>query len=200
MFTRSTRKFNRFVCMDGQLIPYSKSVVFPGVTMDSELKWKEHIDNKIKKKRLLMKMSSITSAYWGPRPKLMKWAFTGIVRPTFTYGAMVWAHVKEGEDVITSFCRLNHIAINTIVKVPRSTPTQALEIILDIMPLHLHVFKEGLATFLCIMPVRSLLWTGVYPNLAFSVSHLRFWEYNAQAWVCSVIRKNRRMLPGGTWA
>ena len=81
MFTRATREFNRQVRMDGQFIPYSDSVVYLGVTLDKELKWGTHIRGKIKKaKGLLMKLASITHSYWGPQPKLMKWAYTGIVR------------------------------------------------------------------------------------------------------------------------
>ena len=73
MFTRATREFRRQVRMDGQLLPYSKSVVYLGVTLDSELKWGPHINNKVKKaKGLLMKIANITSSYWGPRPKLMR--------------------------------------------------------------------------------------------------------------------------------
>ena len=90
MFTRSTREFHRLVRMEGQLLPYSDEVVYLGVTMDRELKWHPHILNKIRKaKSLLMKMSSITYSYWGPRPKLMRWMYTGIVRPMMSYAAMV---------------------------------------------------------------------------------------------------------------
>ena len=147
MFTRATRSFDRLVRMDGQLIPYSDTVVYLGITLDRELKWREHVNNKVKKvKGLLMKMASITSAYWGPKPKLMRWAYTGIVRPVISYGAMIWGQAIEHDDVVEKLRRLNRMAINTIVKVPRSTPTQALEIILDILPLHIHIKKEGLST------------------------------------------------------
>ena len=178
MFTRATRDFTRQVRMDGQLIPYSPSVVYLGVTLDQELKWKPHILNKIKKvKGLLMKIASITSAYWGPKPKLMKWAYTGIVRPALSYAAMTWAHAIESEDVITQLRRVNRQAMNTIVKVPRSTPTQAMELILDITPLHLRIKKEGLSTYIRLKSQLHLRWEGVYSNLTYSVSHLRYWDY-----------------------
>ena len=178
MFTRATRPFNRQVRMDGQLIPYSDSVVYLGVTLDKELKWKHHIKQKINKaKGLLMKLSSIASSYWGPKPKLMRWTWTGIVRPTLSYAAMAWAHVIEVEDTEEMLRKLNRFAMNTIVKVPRSTPTQAMEIILDIFPLHLHLKKEGLAAYLRLQEQMELSWTGVYSNLTYSVSHRRFWEY-----------------------
>ena len=181
MFTRATRAFNRQVRMDGQLIPYSDSVVYLGVTLDAELKWKVHIHSKIKKaKGLLMKMASLTSAYWGPRPKLMRWAYTGIVRPAVSYAAMTWAHASETDDITKPMRRLDRLAINTIVKVPRSTPTRALLIILDITPLHLHLLKEGMTAYLRIMGPRTMNWVGVFTNLTYSVSHLRFWEYMVQ--------------------
>ena len=177
MFTRATRPFNRLVRMDGALILYSDSVVYLGVTLDKELKWQHHIDNKIKKaKSLLMKMASITYSYWGPKPKLMRWMFTGIVRPMISYAAMVWAHQIEHDTLLSRLESLNRAAMNTIVKVPRSTPTKGLQIILDIMPLHLHIHKEGLAAFLRIKKDTPIQWEGVFLNRTNSVSHLKYWE------------------------
>ena len=181
MFSRSNRTFERRVRMNGALIPYSPTVVYLGITLDEELKWGPHVHNKIgKTKRLLMKLASITSAYWGPKPKLMKWAYTGIVRPAFTYGALVWAHAVENEDLEAACRRLNRQPKNTIVKVPRSTPTRAMEIILDIFPLHLQVLKEGLSAYIRLKPALYLRWTGVYTNLTYSVSHLRYWDWVAE--------------------
>ena len=178
MFTRATRPFNRLVRMDGQLIPYSDSVVYLGVTMDKELKWHQHIHNKITKaKGLLMKMASITYSYWGPKPKLMRWMFTGIVRPMISYAAMTWGHQIDCPDMENALERLNRAAMNTMVKVPRSTPNKGLEIILDLMPLHLHIQQEGLAAFLRLKRHEHLHWEGVFTNITHSVSHLRFWDY-----------------------
>ena len=178
MFTRSTREFTRMVRMDGQLIPYSENVVYLGVTLDKELKWLTHIQNKmVKAKALLMKMSHLTRSYWGPRTKLMRWAWTGIVRPTFSYAAMVWAHKIEHPTILAKLSTLNRKAINTIVKVPKSTPNKGLEIILDILPLHLHIQYEGLAAFKRIHTGTQIAWEGVFTNLTNSVSHLRYWDY-----------------------
>ena len=178
MFSRSTKVCPKLVRMDGDLIPYSDTVVYLGVTMDKELRWNHHIQLKIKKVRqLLMKMSSITHSYWGPQPKLMKWMYTGIVRPTMSYAAMVWAHKIEDNTIQEQFRTLNRRAINTIVKVPRSTPTRGLEIMLDIMPLHLHIQKEGLAAYVRLKRSAEIQWEGVFSNITHSISHLKFWEY-----------------------
>ena len=199
MFTRATRPMTRMVRMDGQLIPISTSVVYLGVTLDKELKWQLHILGKIKKaKALLMKMAALTYSYWGPKPKLMRWMYTGIVRPMISYAAMVWAHQTEHPSIEAALETLNRAAINTMVKVPRSTPNKGLEIILDIMPLHLHVKKEGLAAYLRLHQHAPLHWEGVITNLTNSVSHLRFWDYmtrdagvqdfHTETDVCKVLR------------
>ena len=181
MFTRSKRTFQRRVRMDGQLIPYSDSVVYLGVTMDVELKWRKHIDNKITKaKNLIMKLASITNAYWGPKPKLMRWAFTGIVRPMVSYAAVAWGHVLEEDGFADALRKINRAALCTIVKVPRSTPTRAMEIILDVMPLHLFIKKEGFRTYLRLQNKMTLNWEGEYQNLTFSVSHRKYWQLLSQ--------------------
>ena len=181
IFTRSTRVFERRVRMDGELIPYSDTVVYLGITLDKELKWRHHILLKIDKaKNLLMKMAALTSSYWGPRPKLLRWAFTGIVRPMITYGAIVWGPAAEQDWVEKALRRLNRLAMSTIVRVPRSTPTEGLEVILGVKPLHLHIKYEGFASYNRLKNQLPLTWDGVYPNLTFSVSHLRFWEYLAE--------------------
>ena len=180
LFTRATRTFHRQVRMEGQLIPYSDTVVYLGVTLDKELKWKPHITNKINKaKGLLMKLASIVSSYWGPKPKLMRWTWTGIVRPMLSYAALIWAHAADADDVTEQLRRVNRLAMNTVVKVPRSTPTRTMEIILDIMPLHLHILKEGLRTAMRLQAELPLNWEGVYANLTHSTSHRKFWELTA---------------------
>ena len=181
MFSRSTRVFDRLVRMDGDLIPFSDTVVYLGVTLDKELKWQIHLDNKIlKAKSLLLKLASIVYSYWGPKPKLMRWMFTGIVRPMVAYAAMVWAHKIEDDTTTDKLRKLTRMAINTMVKVPRSTPTRGLEIILDILPLHLHIQKEGLASYRRLFSQCPIQWEGVFTNLTNSISHLRYWEYLAQ--------------------
>ena len=181
MFTRATRTFHRLVRMEGQLIPYSDSVVYLGVTLDKEMKWQIHIQNKITKaKGLLMKMANLTHSYWGPKPKLMRWMYTGIVRPTVSYAAMVWAHQTEHQSIIDKLETLQRMAINTMVKIKRSSPNKGLEIILDITPLHLHIRKEGLAAYLRLHQQTPLQWEGIFTNLTNSISHLRYWDYVSQ--------------------
>ena len=183
MFTRKIRTFQHQLVMDGVHIPYSDSVVYLGVTLDKKLRWKDHILNKIKKtKSLLMKMSHITKSYWGPQPKLMRWTYTGIVRPVLTYAAMTWGHEIDHPYIKARLRKLNRLAINTITKVPRSTPTRALEIILGVLPLQVQIYREGMAAHVRLRSQLPLEWEGVYKNKLYSVSHRKYWELLAEDW------------------
>ena len=90
-----------------------------------------------------MKTVHETRANCGPKPSLMKWGFTGMVRPVILYGAMIWGHAATTTTNIDKLRRLNRIAANTITSVKKSNPTRALEIIYDLMPLHLAIQKRA---------------------------------------------------------
>ena len=78
----------------------------------------------------------------------MKWGFTGLVRPILTYGAMIWGYAANTTSNENKLRKLNRMATNTITSVRRSNPSRALEIIYDIMPLHLVIQKTGLASYI----------------------------------------------------
>ena len=86
------------VCVSSQFFhllgtPESK---YLGVTLDSELNFNEHVEEKIKKaKAHLFLISKSIGKLWGPSPKLTKWAFTGMVRPMLSYGAIVYCKTLE---------------------------------------------------------------------------------------------------------
>lgn len=124
-----------------------------------------------------MKLSQITSSYWGPKPKLLKWAYMGMGRPEMAYAALAWGHCAELDYLETELWKLNCAALLSIVRVPRFTPTRAMEIIMDILPLHLFIMKEGLATSRRIKGQTPLMWSGVTPNLTHSLTHCWYWSY-----------------------
>ena len=93
LFTRKQKPTNYHLSFEGVRLPYSPQVRYLGVDLDSKLHWKIHINGKINAaKRSIMKIAAITNKSFGPCPKLMRWAFTGIVRPMVAYGSLVWAH------------------------------------------------------------------------------------------------------------
>ena len=104
--------------------------------------------NKVQKtKKLMAAMSHLTKSYWGPSPNLMKWTYTGIVGPVMTYAALIWGHEIDHPYIKARLRKLNRLALNTITRVRRSSPTRGLEIIYGITPLQLPIYKEGLASY-----------------------------------------------------
>lgn len=102
--------------------------------------------------------------------------YTGIVPPVLSYAAMTWAHKMEQPNIIAELETLTRLAINTMVKITRSTPNKGLELILDIMPLHLHVLKKGSAAYTRLHPTAPLHWESIPTNLTNSVSQLHLWD------------------------
>ena len=175
VFTRRRKPLPRPLYIDGKEIPYRQEVKYLGVTLDSKLYWNQHIDEKLSKaKRYLHQIAVITRKNWGPKPKLMRWAYLGVVRPMVSYAAMIWGH-RAGHK-IEKFRRVNRMAFNTFGSFPRSTPTAALEVLLDVMPLHLFCEQEGLATRLRLHDITQCDWDGVNPNKTHNISHLTYWD------------------------
>ena len=94
-----------------------------------------------------------------------------MVRPMVCYGSMIWGHRAPYAEA--KLRRLNRMAINTFGTFPKSTPTRALEVILDVMPLHLFCQQEAIATRTRLHNVVHLDWTGTNQKKTHSVSHLK---------------------------
>ena len=174
IFTRRRRQPPFNLTIDGKKIEYQTQVKYLGVTLDSKLHWTQHIDEKITKaKRYLTQIAHITRNNWGPKPRLMRWAYLGIVRPMLCYGAMIWGH--RAPELIAKFRRVNRMAMNTFASFPKSTPTAALEIMLDVMPLHIHCAGEALAARVRLDDVICFGWDGLSHTKNHRRSHLRHW-------------------------
>ena len=93
-----------------------------------------------------------------------------------SYGALGWAHELKQQNIIEKLRKLNRLAINTFCVVARSTPTRALEVILDVMPLHLHCRMMATKTFFRIHRNLEFGWSGSYGNITYSTSHMKYWS------------------------
>ena len=77
VFSRRRKQPPFSLRIDGKDIEFKTEVKYLGVTLDSKLHWTPHINEKINKtKRYLGKIAHMTRNNWGPKPKLMRWAYT----------------------------------------------------------------------------------------------------------------------------
>ena len=68
------------------------------------------------------------------------------------------------------------MAINTFASFPKSTPTAALEVMLDVMPLHLFCQREGTAARIRLKEVIGRDWEGTCDRKTHAISHMRHWD------------------------
>ena len=95
-----------------------------------------------------MILAKVFRSTWGPKPSAAKWAYTGIVRPAFSYGCIIWADKAQSDGMIAKLKKLQRLALLLIAPVRRSTPTAALELIYDVKPLHLFLKECALKSCL----------------------------------------------------
>ena len=136
------------VSMNGQMITSSKHTRYLGVEIDDELNWKYHINAKIEKCRNLMAIISANVRHtFGPKPKLVRWAYTGVIRPKLLYACQAWAN-KLTPKQIKCMKRLDRQTTTAMAPIRRSTPQASLEIMFDVTPIELLIEQTGAASFM----------------------------------------------------
>ncbi len=157
LFTRK-RKFHmpNEIQLNGKSISYSNDVRYLGVQLDSKLTWKKHIELKVRSAKIqLHKIRNAMGKLWGAPPNMMKWAYTGVVRPALTYGALVWAQAATSKWAQVEFTRINRLAMLAMGNFRRSTPTAGLEVLNYVRPLKYQLLYEASAGYQRTMSIHN---------------------------------------------
>ena len=172
LYTNKKFKPTQKLIIDGTPIDYSKGATYLGMFLDEKLTFGQHINNKIRKcKNHLFALKSIIGQKWGPNPQMMRWAYTGIVRPKLTYGCHLWSH-KINKTLLVKLTRLDRLACLGIAPVKKSSPTLGLGIIYNVMPLDIYVQKTALLTYSRIHSQVTCSWDGIGHRLN-KIGHLK---------------------------
>ena len=148
-FSRGLWQPTRQLKLYGNSLPWAETTKWLGITIDRNLSFLSHIDNRIAKaKKKLMILRHVFDQTWGPNPKITRWAYTGIVRPSLTYGSIAFACKTRSQNIKDRFRTLQRLALIQIAKVRPSTPTSALEIIYNVPPLDLFMWEVAQKTAL----------------------------------------------------
>ena len=151
-FTRATDKTRilpaRLLQIYGTEIPLSQDTRYLGVQLDEKLTWNKHFDMVAKKSKIYLSLMTHTLAkHWGPKPRLVKWIYTAIVKPRITYAALVWAQSVKTIGKKQRLGQITRLAAMLLTPTRKKAPTAELEIIHDIMPLELALQEAALNTF-----------------------------------------------------
>ena len=91
-----TGKSNKFahpppLFINGNPIQYANQVKYLGVILTHNLNWTTHVTQKLRMAKSILHITkSAIGTVKGPAPLLMKWAYTGVVRPKISYGCYLW--------------------------------------------------------------------------------------------------------------
>lgn len=148
LFTHK-RKLEGFhqLTLYGQRLELTPQVKFLGVILDNKLSWKAHIEHKYKKATAaLWQCRRAVGKTWGLTPKVAYWMYTMIIRPMVSYAAVVWWPRTELVTAKAKLGRIQRLGCLNVTGAIRTTPTAALEVLLDLPPLDLYVRCEAMAT------------------------------------------------------
>ena len=142
---RDLTAFNN-IQLQGKSLCVKYSAKYLGVILDQKLSWKLHLE-KVGQKAVaaLGSCKRTLGKRWGISPKVTYWLYTAVVRPSILYGAIVWwtrANLSTGQTKLASIQRKACLMITGAMS---TTPTAAMETLLDLTPLHIQVMAEAKA-------------------------------------------------------
>ena len=135
--------------LNGTIINFSKEVKYLGVILDRKLNWREHLQ-KIQSRatKALWACKRLYGRTWGLKPRMIYWSFLTIIRPMVTYASLVWWPKTEEKVMQTLLYKVQRMACLGITGAMKTCPTAAMEALLGLTPLHLHIKKEAAAAAL----------------------------------------------------
>ena len=93
LFSKKHKSKQKFLKLGGKFIKHETEVKYLGVTLDKILSWRSHIDDKINAcKAMLLNITNKYRHTHKAKPKLMKWIYTGVIRPKLTYACLTWGN------------------------------------------------------------------------------------------------------------
>jgi ribonuclease HI len=133
----------------GKSIEQKDNFKYLGIHLDGKLLWNGHIDKAISKgRRTLWAVKSMVAKTWGLNPKRMLWIYQQIILPRITYGCVVWWHKAQQDNNKNKFNSLQRSALLMTTGAMRTTPSIALEALLNVVPLNIKIQMTAFSAFL----------------------------------------------------
>ena len=127
MFTWNRKWTIRPIKVGGTPITLSNEVKLLGVTLDNKLNFNSHIEKTTNKCiGILMQCKRAIGPTWGLSPKVCKWIYTAIVRPTLTYSAVIWIRALNNKNNLRRLERVQGMALKIMSGALPTTPFNAL--------------------------------------------------------------------------
>ena len=166
IFNKKLRlKMPRKVRMNNIELDYSSEVRYLGLDLDSKLNFNLHIQNKVKKaKRFLMLLKNNVGKMWGPPARSLLYAYNNMVIPSLGHGALVWYKSCQNASSNKKLAQLNRLIATCLMPLRYSTPTAGLQVVCNLMPVHLRMAELGLKTYLRVKNISKPIWDEIGTN------------------------------------
>ena len=149
LFTKRKKYKKPKIFLYGQELEYVKEIKYLGLTLDDKLTWTKHIQNiTTKATNCFMQCRSMMGKTWGLTPYICKWMYTALIRPIMSYGCMIWINSTYKISHIKKLRRVQRKACLSALNAMNSTPTAALELILNLEPIEIFLRSQALCTYL----------------------------------------------------
>ena len=153
IFTKKTKYTKPKLRLCEEEIEYADKVKYLGVYLTPRLSWTAHIKEKVSAcRRLLFMLLSMVRKSFQMTLKGLRWLYTMCVRPKLLYASHIWG-TDLNEIQKLELQKINSLGCRFLAPCWKSTPKMTLEIIWNIMPLHILVRGTAMATFMRIKPL-----------------------------------------------
>ncbi|WP_333764964.1 reverse transcriptase domain-containing protein [Streptomyces sp. IBSBF 2390] len=143
--------------MDGQKQKLSDQAKFLGVILDKRLKWKPHLEERVRKAQVAYYVCQrAIGSTWGLGPKQTMWILNSVVRPILMYAVVVWWIALLVKDNCNKLDRLVRTISIGVTGALRTTSKEALFNILQILPSD--IFAQGAAARTAIRLIGTGKW------------------------------------------
>ena len=127
-FTWKTKWSLNPIKVGGKPITLSKTVKFLGVTLDSKLKFNEHVEKITSRATAtLMQCKKAVGPTWGMTPKTCKWIYLAVVRPILMYCSTIWVKALQTENNRRKLRRVQSLALRIMSGAMPGTPHEMLD-------------------------------------------------------------------------
>ncbi|XP_036320510.1 uncharacterized protein LOC118735019 [Rhagoletis pomonella] len=137
-----TRKYKipslQLPAIGNKILKLGESAKYLGVVLDKKLNWAQNIQERVKKATVaLYSCKGAIGRSWGLSPSIMYWLYTVVVRPILLYGVLVWWPSLNRKSTTEALQKVQRTAMLCICGALRTTPSEAMCVLLDILPIEI---------------------------------------------------------------
>lgn len=135
--------------IDGTFIFPAPYTTFLGLTFDSKLMWRKHIEQKcIRVKTLINNVRRLFRLTWGLDTLKLKLFYTAVFLPTLLYGCSVWARAATMKGCQTKLKSVQRLMLLCVTRAFKSVSLNALLVIANVLPIELVVIEQTVKRFM----------------------------------------------------